>query len=72
LLNVHGKTLCQSRQNHLDQQHTPNFTKRETYSYSTLHPQQAPLSRSDLVLEPLLTDAAVCLNVSFFCKRQKP
>ena len=30
VLNVHGKTLCQPRQNHLDQQQTPNLTIRET------------------------------------------
>jgi hypothetical protein len=42
------------RQNHLDQQHTPNITKSETNHCSTLHPQQAPLSRSDLVQEPSL------------------
>jgi hypothetical protein len=50
LLNVHGKTLCQSRQNHLDQQHTPNTSNRETNPTSAQRLKQAPLSRSDLVL----------------------
>jgi hypothetical protein len=40
-LNVHGKPLCQSRQNHLNQQDTPNFTKRETNPGSAQHPKQA-------------------------------
>jgi hypothetical protein len=31
-----------------------------------IHPQQAPLSRSDLVLEPNLTNAALRLNVCIF------
>ena len=33
-LDVHGKTLCQSRQNHLDQQHTPDTKARATNPYS--------------------------------------
>jgi len=52
LLNVHQNVLCQSRQNHLDQQHTPNTKTRATNSYAAQHPPQAPLSRSDLVLGP--------------------
>ena len=50
LLNVHRNVLCQSRQNHLDQQHTPNITNRATNPSSAQRPPQAPLSRSDLVL----------------------
>jgi hypothetical protein len=42
LLNVHGKTLCQSRQNHLDQQHTPNTSNRETNPTSAQRLKQAP------------------------------
>jgi hypothetical protein len=51
LLNVHRNVLCQSRQNHLDQQHTPNTKTRATNSYAAQHPPQAPLSRSDFLLE---------------------
>ncbi|MFQ3254112.1 MAG: hypothetical protein ACI9U6_003745, partial [Loktanella salsilacus] len=32
----------QSRQNHLDKQHTPNFTKRETNPNSAQRQKQAP------------------------------
>ncbi len=51
MLNVHGKTLCQPRQNHLDQQQTPNLTIRETNPDYDQNPPKAPLSRSDLVLD---------------------
>jgi len=30
LLNVYAKPLCQLRQNHVDEQHTSNTSKRET------------------------------------------
>lgn len=29
MLNIHGKILCQSRRNHLEQQHTPGIANRE-------------------------------------------
>jgi hypothetical protein len=59
VLNVHGKTLCQPRQNYLEQQQTPDLKNRATNLYPAQHPQQAPLSRSDLVLEPKLLNAAL-------------
>lgn len=42
LRNVHGNVLCPSRQNHLDQQHTPNITKRQTNPNSAERQKQAP------------------------------
>ena len=60
MLNVHGKTLCQPRQNHLDQQQTLNFTIRETNPDYAKRPPQAPLSRSDLVREPTAEVSKSC------------
>jgi hypothetical protein len=65
LLNVHRNVLCQSRQNHLDQQHTPNTKTRATNSYAAQHPPQAPLSRSDLVHGPLKSTHAFPLKAAF-------
>ncbi len=43
----HGKTLCQPRQNHLGQQHTPDLENRETNTASGRHrPRRAPIPRT--------------------------
>jgi hypothetical protein len=44
VLNVHRSVLCQSRQNHLDQQHTPNITKRETNPNSAQRQKKRPIA----------------------------
>ena len=49
MLNVHGKTLCQSRQNHLEQQHIPDLENREEKPLQRNDRHPGPLSRSDLV-----------------------
>jgi hypothetical protein len=42
MLNVHREVLCQSRQNHLDKQQTPNIKIRETNPYSAQRLPKAP------------------------------